>query len=259
MLTGKTLLPEHLTDPLTHAWREGRMLSAGSWPHEAPSPDFAYAVQDELARRLGWQAQGQPQFWKSGGASRLTPLSQAPLAPQGVRPAPASFSDLRWPLSAVEAEIALRLAQDVSPAQAAALGREEAADLVDGMAVSCELVSSRWAEGQEAPAWLRQADCLSHGALALGEWQPLRGLDWSQQRCMLQINEAAPMQARGTHTLGSPLWGLLDFLRHATRLGHSLPAGSVVTTGAWLMCSELSAGDTVHIAFEGLGELRLSL
>jgi len=45
--------------------------------------------------------------------------------------------------------------------------------------------------------------------------------------------DAAPTERIGTHSLRDPAWVLPQWLRHATRHGATLPAGTVVTTGTW--------------------------
>lgn len=256
-----TLILEKLPADLAAAWwGGGPLLDANQWPIEEPDPAWIARAQAELARRLGCGQVHEPQAWKSGGPSREAALGHAALPPRGVRHSPATLHDLRLNRPGIEAEIALRLGQDVDAARAATLDGPQAAALVDGMAVSAELVSSRWLQAQAAPAWLRQVDALSHGALVLGDWLPPQaGRDWAQQACEIQRNEDAPLRARGSHSLGDPFWLLPQWLRHATREGQVLPAGSVVTTGAWLVMPDLAAGDRLWVRFEGLGEVQVQL
>lgn len=244
---------------LVTAWRQKQRISAADWLDAAPDADAAYAVQQAVAEDLGWLMPGRPQFWKSGGASHQATLTHAPLAPAGVRHHPAHFADLQLHAPGIEAEIALRIGSEVTPEQAAGLSIEGARDLVDGMAVAIELVASRWLEAGAAPALLRQADMLSHGALALGDWQPFKPHDWSAQACELRVNDSAVLHCVGGHSLGDPAWGLAAWLKHVTRHGQSLPAGSVVTTGAWLVQQGLQPGDRASVNFAGLGNLTVQL
>lgn len=255
-----TRIGENLPAALAAAWWGGPALDASLWPTEAPDTALIDRAQAELTRRLGCGQAHEPQAWKSGGPSREAALGHAALPPRGVRRSPATLDDLRLNRPGIEAEIALRLGQDVDAARAATLDGLQAAALVDGMAVSAELVSSRWLQAQAAPAWLRQVDALSHGALVLGDWLPPQtGRDWAQQTCEIQRNNDAPQRARGSHSLGDPFWLLPQWLRHATREGQVLPAGSVVTTGAWLVMPDLAAGDRLWVRFEGLGEVQVQL
>lgn len=234
-----------LAKELIKAMEAGHTLSAAGW--SLSDEAAAYAVQDAVVAELGWHEGGRPQRWKSGGASRTAGLSHAPLAPEGIRPFHGGIA---------EAEIALRIARDVSAAEAATLTQDSAAALVDAMCISIELVSSRWAQGAAAPALLRLADFGSHGALVLGDWLPFEpARDWAAQAVSIRINEAEPMRGLGCHPLSDPAWLLPGWLRHATRNGQTLPAGSVVTTGAWLVAPGLKDGDQVTVQFDGLGTL----
>lgn len=218
----------------------------------------AYRVQGLVALAMGWFGQAPPRHWKAGGARREDTLTHAPLPPAGVWPSPADA--VAWPFRwrGVEAEIALRLGKAVEPSLAASVTPHEAVLLVDAMAVSIEIVDSRWEQALDAPAWHKLADLQSHGALVLGEWQPMRAVDWASQRCELHIS--AQMQAfSGTHPLGDPTWLLPQWLRHATRRGEVLPAGTVVTTGSWCGLPLAQAGDNVRVWFDGIGEASVQL
>lgn len=222
----------------------------------------ARAVQNALAlARKWWPAGSVPRYWKSGGPGRDAALIHAPLPEPGVQTdvatatAPATVFSLRG----VEGEIALRIAQDVTAEQAAALTPETARELVDAYAVAIEFVDSRWREGTQAPALTLLADGQCHGGLALGPWQdfaPLRTHDWRQQICTLQVNHAAPQTFTGTHSLQDPTWLLAAWLQHVTLHYGTVMAGTVVTTGTWTGCPEVQAGDLVTVNFENLGSVR---
>ena len=248
-----------LSQVLTTAWHHQRRIAAADWAAYPLDAEAAYVVQQSVAQALGCFEPGRPQFWKSGGATRQATLTHAPLPPAGVRQSPADFSDLQLQAPGVEAEIALRMGCEVTPALAHGLSIEGARELVDAMAVSVELVASRWLEAGDAPALLRQADMLSHGALALGDWQPFKPRDWWAQACELRVNDGPVLRGVGGHSLGDPAWGLAAWLKHVTRHGDSLPAGSVVTTGAWLVHAGLQAGDRVTVGFAGLGAVAVQL
>jgi 2-keto-4-pentenoate hydratase len=254
--------PQDLAQALAQAWQQSAPFSAAAWADSLLDGDAAYEVQRLVATKLGWLLPGRPQVWKSGGASRQTLLTHALLAPAGVRHSTAAlidFTDLHLHAPGIEAEIALRIGSEVTPEQAAGLSIEGARDLVDGMAVAIELVSSRWLEAGAAPALLRQADFLSHGALALGDWQPFKPRDWWAQACELRVNDGPVLRGVGGHSLADPAWGLSAWLKHVTRDGCNLPAGSMVTTGAWLSQAGLQPGDRASVGFAGLGSLTVQL
>jgi len=248
-----------LTHALVAARRERSVLPAAEWAPALQTQAEAYAVQDAVATALAWFSDAPPTHWKSGGPSRDSVLTHAPLPPRGVRASGAAFAD--WPMQtrAIEAEIALRLAVDVSPAQADTLQPQDADRLIDAMAVSIEVCDSRWREGAQAPALLRLADLQSHAALALGDWRPYARRDWAMQRCEVRIGAQPLVTRTGSHALGDPAWVLPQWLRHATRQGATVPAGSVVTTGTWVGMLPAQAGDEVAVDFAGIGSASLQL
>jgi 2-keto-4-pentenoate hydratase len=256
-MTSKT--PAALAELLVAARREGRTVSAAGWETALQNAEQAYAVQDAVAAALGWFSEGPPRHWKCGGPSRQATLTNAPLAPAGVRASAADFSDLTLHDPGIEAEIALRLGADVTPDVAAGLTADDAASLVDAMTVSIEIVDSRWQEGQQAPGLLRLADSQSHGALALGAWVPHAARDWSAQRCEARVGSQATVVRTGTLSIGEPSWLLPIWLRHATRHGATVPASTVVTTGTWVGVLPARRGDSVSVEFPGIGRTTLQL
>jgi len=243
-----------LADALAAARRHHALLRASEWSASLRDPASAYIVQDEVARDLGWFDASPPAHWKSGGPSRDDPLTHAPLPPHGVRASGSAFGDLRFHAPAIEAEVALRLGDDVTAERAASLRHDDADALVDAMMVSIEIVDSRWLEGTAAPALLRLADQQSHGALVLGTAVPYARRDWARQTCEVTVGGTPPVVRQGTHSLRDPAWLLPVWLRHATRHGDVVPAGTVVTTGTWCGVLPARAGDEVVVRFEGIGQ-----
>ena len=249
-------------DGVVHALvqaRRGRQPADAAVLADALGGDAAqaYRVQDAVAQALGWfgtDAAALPRHWKSGGGSRHGPITHAPLPPDGVRTSPAELRDRHFNAPGVETEIALRLARDVTPEQATLLTHEQAADFIDAMAVSIEIVDSRWRQGNGAPALLKLADSQSHGALVLGDWVPYpRAHDWSAQSCNTFIGDAPPIERTGAHPLGEPAWLLPIWLQHATCGGVTVPAGTIVTTGSWIGIAPMAAGQRVRAEFSGIG------
>jgi 2-keto-4-pentenoate hydratase len=249
-----------LAEALISARRSNRVLDAAPWTDALQDAAQAYGVQDAVASALGWFETGAvPGCWKSGGGSRSATLTHAPLPPHGVRTSPADFGDLVFHAPGIEAEIALRLGEDVTPAMAAKLDHGNAASLIDAMAVSVEIVDSRWQDLAATPALLRLADSQVHGALVLGEWQPYAAVDWASQRCETKIGDAETVVREGTHPLADPAWLLPTWLRHVTRHGQTAPAGTVVTTGSWVGVLPCRRGDQVTAEFPGIGAVRLNV
>lgn len=241
---------------LIQARRSGQVVdAAGVTVHDAAQ---AYRVQALVAQALGWYDGTPSRHWKSGGPGREATLTHAPLPTAGVWESPADARTWPFHWRGIEAEIALRLGQSVNASMALRLEPASATALIDMMAVCIEIVDSRWEQGWEAPALHKLADLQSHGALVLGDWQPIRAVDWASQRCELQIGTQR-LLFTGTHPLGDPTWLLPHWLRHATREGIVLPAGTVVTTGTWCGLPLAQKGDAVRAVFEGIGEAQVQL
>jgi 2-keto-4-pentenoate hydratase len=251
--------PETVARALAQARLHRRPVDAAPLERLLSTPEDAYWVQELVAREAGWSNEGVAQHWKSGGPSRTGALTHAPLPAHGIWASPAEVRAFPFNFRLIEAEVALRLARDVTPEQAEALTPEQAPGWIDGMAVSIEVVDSRWTEGPRAPALLKLADLQSHGALVLGEWKPFAARDWSQQACTVQIGQGAPQSFRGTHSLGDPAWLLPTWLRHVTRHGATVPRGTIVTTGTWCGMLPAQKGDKVKVVFEGIGEAEVQL
>jgi 2-keto-4-pentenoate hydratase len=214
--------------------------------------DQAYAVQDRLLALLDTPA-GEVRHWKSGGPSRTDAMRHAPLPARGVRSLGDDLAGLHLGQRRIEAEVALRIAHDVTPAQARVVCWPEACGLVDAMCVSIELVDSRWARGRAAAPLLKLADLLVHGALVLGEFVPYTPRDWAQQECRVRIGASEVLTFRGSLGVGHPGWVLPAFVRHATRHGATLAAGTVVSTGTWCGLLEAQVGEWVEVEFPGIG------
>lgn len=244
---------QRIADALLSARQQGQPQMAAAFDNMLTGGDEAYAVQAIVSGALGWFADGEPRHWKSGGQTRQSVLTHAPLPPQGVWTSPATANGFAFTRRGIEAEIALRLGRDVDAELAAGLDEVAATELVDAMAVSIEIVDSRWTEYMAAPPLLRLADLQCHGALVLGEWQPWKPRDWSQQACKVTIGNRDPVVRSGTHALGTPTWGLGAWLRHVTRNGAIAPAGMAVTTGTWVGILDAEEGDLVVAEFDGVG------
>lgn len=221
--------------------------------------EAAYAVQHSMGLQQGWWRNGLPRWWKSGAAHRDALQTHAPLPDAGVWSSPADAS--AWPMHVrgIEAEIALRLAQDVSPEMAATIDPVQARRLIDGMAVAIELVDFRWQQQKEAPELLKLADLQSHSALVLGAWRAYEERDWARQSCRVTLGAQPTVVRQGSHSLGDPSKVLPQWLRHATQHFGGLPAGAVVTTGTWVGLLQAQRGDLVTVDFDGIGQASVQL
>lgn len=254
--------PDHqaLAAALLAARSGGPLPDAETFTATLRDADDAFAVQDLVLRGLG-DDPARCRAWKSGGPSRTATLTHAPLPTAGIVASGASAAHLPLIHRMIEAEVALRLGRDVTAdiAQGLDTARLEAAlELVDGMAVTIELVDGRWAQGFAVPPLHKLADLQCHGGLVIGDLQPWQDRDWSKQACEVRIGGASTSYV-GTHALGHPAWLLPAWLRHATRQGQVVPAGTLVTTGTWCGLLAAAKGDLVQVAFDGIGQASVQL
>lgn len=246
---------EAVVDALLRARQGGPAADDQALAARVSSPEQAYLIQERTVARLD-ASDALPRHWKSGGPTRADTMRHAPLPAAGVRRSGAAMDDLplrhRW----IEVEIALRLGRDVSPDDARQVTHENAGQWVDAMCVSIEVVDTRWAAGRDAPPLLKLADLLVHGALVLGEFVPYAARDWTQQECRVRIGAQEARSFRGSLGTITPEWVLPDWLKHLTRRGQAVPAGTVVTTGTWCGLLDAQAGDAVEVEFAGVGAAR---
>jgi 2-keto-4-pentenoate hydratase len=213
-----------------------------------------------VAQALGWFGGQAPGHWKSGGPSREAIATHAPLPPEGVWASPASVGAWTFNVLGIEGEVALRIGGPVNSQRANAIDVTGARELVDAMCVSIEIVDSRWAEALQAPALAKLADLQSHGALVLGPWEPFDATrDWSAQACQVRIGARPAHRFRGSHPMADPTFVLPTWLRHATRNGSVVPAGTVVTTGTWCGLLRAQGGELVEVEFDGIGSASIQL
>jgi 2-keto-4-pentenoate hydratase len=247
-----------LAQALLAARRDRTTIDATRFTDTVRDAEEAYAVQDTIWKGAGGTGTF-PRWWKSGGPSRDATLTNAPLPDPGVWSSPADARSFHFNFRLVEAEIALRLGRDVTPEEAKALTPERAPALVDAMCVSIEIVDTRWQQRAAVSALLKLADLQAHGGIVFGDWVPFAQRDWSQQRCTVRIADQPVREFRGTQSLGDPTWLLPTWLRHGTRHGATVPAGTVVTTGTWCGMLPAEAGQLVVVQFDGIGEARIQL
>jgi hypothetical protein len=250
-----------LVAALRHARDGGPLVDDTAWQPQVTTPAQAYAVQDRLFGAL--DPGPVARHWKSGAASTADPLRHAPLPSAGVRTSGADLSDLSPAPGWVEAEVALRIGRAVRPDEAASLRPETALARVDGLCVAIEVLGSRWAGGRGAPPLLKLADLLMHAALVVGDLSPFAPRDWAAQGCRVRIGDhegEGDWQAfSGSLGIGDPAFVLVDWLRHATRHGEVVAAGTVVSTGSWCGMLPVRRGQRVAVEFPGLGAAQVQL
>jgi 2-keto-4-pentenoate hydratase len=245
---------------LVAARRSGIAADDTPWHDTALSTDDIYALQDRVAAELGWEADpAAPSTWKGGGPTTTSVATFARIPAPWVLPSPGQLAAKDFHRLGIEIEVAFRLARDVGAPDLAARAVQAPEALFDAMTVSIELVDFRWKGADKAPATLRLVDLQSNGALALGEWVPIRAVDWAAQVAALEIDGKPVGRYRGAHPCGDPMWMAPQWLQHAVARHDRLAAGSVLTTGSWCGMVWLDGPASVRAVFDGIGEATLTL
>jgi 2-keto-4-pentenoate hydratase len=243
--------------------RLGRRILAEIPAHCRPrSLDDAYAVQDRLAARLGWDVGGwfcactnpdmQRQFGLPGPycARLFTRLLHA---------SPGSVAAADHPPLVLECEFAFTLASDL-PTRAAPYQRHEVEDAVATVHPAIELVAGHLDDWPNQDVCSVIADNGTDGALIYGagraDW---RDLDLTDIPVTLTVNGKFQRIGAGRDVMGDPLAALVWLANHRARVGDGLKAGQIHNTGTATAIYWAAAGDDAVADFGPLGAACLKI
>jgi len=239
---------------LLAARRERRLL--GELPATArPSTrDEAYAIMNEVARRLG-----SVTAWKVGGPA---PDAEPTCAP--INAATLYFDTERLPASqfhviGIEAEIVYRLARDL-PIGDRPWTREEVLDAVGSVHPAFEICDTRFVTYGAQDALSHMADQANHGALIVGKAvETWRAVDPVRLPITLEIDGTAAASVVGGNSAGDPV-NLLTWLANVgARPFGGLHAGDTVTTGSCTGTIFIKPGARCVARYEGFGTIALTV
>ncbi len=243
---------------LAAAWAGGAPL--GTLPPELvpPTVDAAYAAQTVLLTRL------MPQFgpivgWKVGAPSPTAEPAASPLLADLVQPSPARFGGPRLRLRGIEAEVAFRFGQTLPPRREP-YREAEVSEAIYSIHPAIELVETRFEAWEGPPAFAKLADLGSNGGFCFGpgstDW---RSRDLARPTVMVEIDGKRMAERVGGNTAGHPMRTLVWLANHASRLGHGIKTGDIVTTGSHTGLVFAGQGSRVVARVAGLGEANLVL
>ncbi len=233
-------LADHLMDV-----RERRAEPVASLvPMLIPSDEQkAYAVQDEIVRRLGSVV-----GWKVGARSPDAEPSAAPLHRETVFQNGAIIPAGLCRHRGVEAEIAWCFARtpELKPEN---LMRESVLDAIGSVHPVIELVDTRFRETGSQHPLAHLADQQNHGALIVGpalrDW---RTYDSNLETITVRIDHRKSVTRPGINAAGDPLRLLVWLARHAAQRGLPLESGTIVTTGS--LTGTLFVPHRTHVSAE---------
>lgn len=162
-----------------------------------------------------------------------------------------------------EPEFGFAMAKDLAP-RAAAYAVEEVLDAVDHVFPSVEIPSSRFADFVRAGEAQLLADDACAGRFVFGapvdeRWRAL-DLRGHQVHATVRRNGAIVLERAGTGAaaLGDPRVALTWLVNELSRLGLTLHAGEVVSTGTCMVPLPIAPGDAIAADYGELGRVELT-
>jgi 2-keto-4-pentenoate hydratase len=236
----------------------GAGLAVQVAPSDFPADEAAVvAVQDEVMRIGGLTVGG----WKAGPApAGMQDTGCAPLAAQWTVQSGATVKAPGAPLL-VESEFVLRFGKDVAPAEAP-FTADTIAPYIDALAPGIELVWRRCANpGSDQTGLLFQADANGHAGMVLGAWRTdWQIFDLAAYPLVQYVNGAEHARGDSGRTMnGHPLHVAAALANRQVRLGHTIHAGTWVTTGSCTGALEISPGDEVRTEYGELGTIEVTI
>jgi len=249
-----------IADIVDEAQTNGHTIAKITDAHPGMTIDDGYAVQDELLRR--WQARGRELIgYKAGLTSRAKMVQMGVDVPSfgilmrdtcdaegGLIPT----AGLIHPR--VEGEIAFIMKSELSGPDVSA---QDVYDATDFVQPAIEILDSRFEKFKFDLASV-VADNGSSARFVLGG-RPRRpqDLDLSAIGIVLEINGEPVAFAASGAVLGHPVEAMRMLVSWLHSRGQSLPAGSVVLTGAATEALPIRSGDAICARFQDMGTINM--
>jgi 2-keto-4-pentenoate hydratase len=269
---GETLMmPETIgkaAAELVAARRSGQTIAAISEAARPVTPDDGYAVQSAFIAAWDDPVAG----WKAGATAKpvqdrfglsepfLGPMFRATVLQSPAVAKAASF-DLRTPAAggrravSVEVEFAFRFGRALAP-RAGGYAEAEVLDAVEALVPAMEIITPRLDPVPGGVPGQALADCGLNGGIVLGapvaDW---RAIDYPAFATRLVVDGKTVVEGTGALVLGHPFKSLLWLVNNVGRLGHTIAAGQVLTTGSMTGIYQVSQGAEAVGDFGPLGRV----
>jgi 2-keto-4-pentenoate hydratase len=251
------------SDLLWRHWEEGRRLA--ELPEEIRPATRAegYAVQALVEGRsraplFGWKIAAT----SAAGQAHIN--VDGPLAGRLLRER-AFASGVELPLGAnhmrvAEPEFAFRMARDLPP-RTHAYSIAEVADAIGALHPAIEIPDSRYDDFTAVGAPQLIADNACAHLFVLGDPAPAawRDMDLAAHRVSGVVRGKVEREGRGANVLAGPLDALTWLANELSRLGLTLKASEVVTTGTCTIPLPIAQGDEVQADFGALGSVTVRI
>jgi len=261
-----TMLTDEQARTFANALYEARESLTPIAPFTEEQPELGmadgYAIQQHLVSRLvddGEQICGYKLGLTSAPMQKLLGVDQPDFGPvfaSTVHRDGAEVSVDSYIAPRVEAEIAVILETDLAGPHCTVA---DASQATRGLVASIEIVDSRIRDWKIKIADT-VADLASNGAIALGNLVvPLDGIDSRLIGMVFTKNGQVIATGAGAAALGDPLAAVAWLANTLAPLGVTLPAGSVIMTGALHAMVPMEAGDVFRAEFDHLGPIALRI
>jgi 2-keto-4-pentenoate hydratase len=252
-------------DTIAGAFVAARMsrTAVAEYPGLPPTSEAeAYAIQRHAIslwpdRIAGWKVGLiQPPFSQQLGRTRLF----GPIFAGGVQRAghdPIDFPAIVGGFTAIEAEYVLTLGGEVPPAMG--WTAERVAATIRAVHVGVEMAGSPFAGINDQGPLVTISDFGNHAGLLLGAELPggMNALD--AEVCSVAIDGVEIGRGTPANIPGSPMGSLAELLEHMGREGRTLPAGSLVSTGAVTGVHQIHPGQGAVADFGRHGRIHVRL
>ena len=222
----------------------------------------AYAVQDRLASRLGWEIGGWFCACTNADIQRMLGLAEpycARLFARLLHAGPATLRSAEMPPVVLECEFAFTLGRDL-PARGAPYGRAEVAAAVRAVHPAIEVVAGHLDDWPNQDVFSVIADNGTDGALVYGAavagW---RELDLAGIGVSLTVNGERVREGSGRNVAGDPLGALIWLANPRSAAGDGLAAGHIHNTGTATGIYWTQPGDHATADFGPLGQVTLHM
>lgn len=237
---------------------EGRpaALPEGSVPQ---SWEEAYAIQDEVARRLG-----PVKGWKVGAVTPEAEPFRGAIHAETIFEGEttltaATFIGPGFNVIGVEAELCYRFARDLPPRETP-YTEEEVAAAIGSVHAAIEAVDTRYRDWNGTDRLSQVADQMNHGVLVVGEGRPdWAAIDPPSHPVALRIDGKPAAEGIGGNSAGHPMRMLVWMANVGARSLGGLRAGTLVTTGSTTGTIFVEPGCRVEAHFPDVGTAVLQL
>jgi 2-keto-4-pentenoate hydratase len=260
-----TQAAQELAARLAAGWQDGIAFDALPSRLVPTDVDTAYAVQMQVLHARDSRIGG----WKVGAKAPDAPIQGAPLPADGLHASGVTLPCRAFRPLGLELEIAFRLGREFVPGVAKPgvatsdiphYSAEEVLDSITSMSAAIEIVASRYREWPAVAALAQLADLQNHGALVLGEAVPYRAdFPFDAPRATFTFDGHEIGNATAANPAGDPRRLLPWLINHAMRLGITLPAGTLITTGSYTGLHVPHAAGAARGAFAGLPPVSVTL